>query len=34
LPEEVCPSGAHTGSEEDGSRRTEESFFEWLRKHL
>jgi penicillin-binding protein 1B len=34
LPEEVCPSGALTGSERDGSRRTEESFFEWLRRHL
>jgi membrane carboxypeptidase/penicillin-binding protein len=34
LPEEVCPSGALTGSERDESRRTEESFFEWLRRHL
>jgi penicillin-binding protein 1B len=34
LPEEVCPSGAVAGSEEDGFRRTQERFFEWLRKHL
>ena len=34
LPEEVCPSGAVTGSEPDGFRRTQERFFEWLRKHL
>jgi len=34
LPEEVCPSGATTASERDGSRRTHERFFEWLREHL
>ncbi|MFV1978142.1 MAG: PBP1A family penicillin-binding protein [Myxococcota bacterium] len=34
LPKEVCPGGALTGSEQDGFRRTQESFFEWLRKHL
>jgi penicillin-binding protein 1B len=34
VPEEVCPSGAAKGSEEDGFQRTQERFFEWLRKHL
>jgi len=34
LPEEVCPSGAAKGPEEDGFQRTQERFFEWLRKHL
>ena len=34
LPEEVCPGGAVAGSEEDGRQRTQERFFEWLRRHL
>ena len=34
LPEEVCPSGAVAGSDEDGFQRTQERFFEWLRRHL
>jgi len=34
LPEEVCPRGAARGSEKDGFERTQERFFEWLRKHL
>jgi penicillin-binding protein 1B len=34
LPEQVCPSGAVTGSEQDGFRKTQERFFEWLRRHL
>ena len=34
LPEEVCPGGAVAGSEEDGHQRTQERFFEWLRRHL
>jgi penicillin-binding protein 1B len=34
LPEEVCPSGAVAGSDEGGFQRTQERFFEWLRRHL
>jgi len=34
LPEEVCPSWASDESGEDGFKRTQERFFEWLRKHL
>jgi penicillin-binding protein 1B len=34
LPEEVCPRGAARGSEKDGFERTQERFFEWLRRHL
>jgi membrane carboxypeptidase/penicillin-binding protein len=34
LPKEVCPRGADADLDEDGFQRTEESFFEWLRKHL
>ncbi len=34
LPEQVCPSGAVTGSEQDGFGQTQERFFEWLRRHL
>ncbi|MFB3117620.1 MAG: PBP1A family penicillin-binding protein [Myxococcota bacterium] len=34
LPEEVCPSGAVARSDEDGFQRTQERFFEWLRRHL
>ncbi len=33
-PNEVCPSGALAGSDEDGFRREQDGFFEWLRKHL
>jgi len=34
IPQEVCPSGAVTDSDDGGFRRTQERFFEWLRKHL
>jgi len=34
VPEEVCPSWASDESEEGGFKRTQERFFEWLRKHL
>jgi penicillin-binding protein 1B len=34
LPEEVCPGGGLTESDDDGLRRTQERFFEWLRRHL
>jgi len=34
LPEATCPSGAVAGSDQDGFQRTQERFFEWLRKHL
>jgi penicillin-binding protein 1B len=34
LPEEVCPSELARGSERDGSKSTQERFFEWLRRHL
>jgi len=34
LPEQVCPSGALTGSDQDGFEQTQERFFDWLRRHL
>ncbi|MBW2716073.1 MAG: PBP1A family penicillin-binding protein [Deltaproteobacteria bacterium] len=34
LPEEVCPRGADADLDDDGFQRTQERFFEWLRKHL
>ena len=34
LPEQVCPSGALTESDQDGFQQTQERFFDWLRRHL
>jgi penicillin-binding protein 1B len=34
LPEQVCPSGAFTGSDQDGFQKTQDNFFDWLRRHL
>jgi penicillin-binding protein 1B len=34
VPAEVCPSGSIAGADEEGYRRTENRFLEWLRRHL